>query len=149
MRVISARTGLCAAVLLMGSLVGVRLLAGRGGISKALPPIVDRAAAITVDSPAQNTIFPPDFAPPAFEWRDADSAAATWRIDVVFQDGSSPLHITSQGERMQIGELDERCAKAGALTPQLTPEEARRPLLDARRGHLGNRSKASVTNPRR
>ncbi len=81
-------------------------------------------AAITVDYPADHTLFPPDIAPPTFEWRDADAASVAWRIDVTFGEHSSSLQLKSNGERPQIGEIDERCAKAGAVPPTLTPEEA-------------------------
>lgn len=83
----------------------------------------DAAAAITVDYPDDHTLFPPDFAPPTFQWRDFNPAAAVWRIDVSFADRSSDIEIKSNGERMQIGPIDERCAKAGAVPPTLTPEQ--------------------------
>lgn len=80
-------------------------------------------AVITIDYPSNQTLFPPDLAPPTFQWRDPDSAATVWRINVVFADHSSPIEIKSNGERMQIGKIDERCAKAGAVPPTLTPEQ--------------------------
>jgi tetratricopeptide (TPR) repeat protein len=85
------------------------------------PPTV---AAITVDYPAEHTLFPPDFAPPTFLWRDADPDAKVWRIEVSFADRSPAIEIKSDGERLQIGPIDERCAQAGAVPPTLTPEEA-------------------------
>jgi hypothetical protein len=81
-------------------------------------------AAITVDYPAEHTLFPPDFAPPTFLWRDADPATIVWRIDVTFADRSPDIQIKSNGERLRIGRIDERCAQAGAVPPALTPEEA-------------------------
>jgi len=81
-------------------------------------------AVITVDYPSNHTLFPPDFAPPTFQWRDTDSAASIWQIDVTFADHSPDIRITSKGERMQIGSIDERCEKAGAVPPTLTPEQA-------------------------
>jgi tetratricopeptide (TPR) repeat protein len=81
-------------------------------------------AVITVDYPSDHTLFPPDFAAPTFQWRDADSADTVWRIRVSFVDRSSDIEIKSNGERMQIGKIDERCAKAGAVDPILTPEQA-------------------------
>lgn len=87
-------------------------------------PLAAAPAAITVDYPADHTLFPPDMAPPTFQWRDADSATTVWRIEVSFVDHSSGIQIKSNGERMQIGQIDERCAKAGAVPPTLTPEQA-------------------------
>ena len=84
----------------------------------------DPLAAITVDYPADRTLFPPDIAPPAFEWRDADPAATVWRIEVSFAGRGAQIQLKSNGERLRIGEIDERCAQAGAVPPTLTPNEA-------------------------
>jgi hypothetical protein len=81
-------------------------------------------AAITVDYPSDRTLFPPDLAPPTFQWRDSDPAAIAWRIDVTFADRSTAIQLKSSGERLHIGEIDERCAQAGAVPPTLTPNEA-------------------------
>ncbi len=82
------------------------------------------AAQITIDYPAPGAIFPPDIAPPTFLWRDAAPAAKFWVIEVTFRDRFPAIRIQSHGERMPIGEIDERCAKAGAAPPTLTPLEA-------------------------
>jgi len=81
------------------------------------------AATITIDYPANQTLFPPDFAPPTFEWRDENSAATIWKIEIAFEDRAAPILRTSQGEHIQIGELDARCTKAGAVMPTLTPQQ--------------------------
>jgi Flp pilus assembly protein TadD len=81
-------------------------------------------AAITVDYPADRTLFPLDIAPPTFLWRDADPAAIFWRIEISFGDRSAGVQFKSNGERLRIGEIDERCAKAGAVPPTLTPDQA-------------------------
>ena len=81
-------------------------------------------AVITVDYPSNQTLFPPDFAPPTFQWRDADSAAKDWRIEVSFADHTPAIEIKSDGERISIGKIDERCAQAGAVPPTLTAEQA-------------------------
>ena len=78
---------------------------------------------ITIDYPAQGSLFPPEIIAPTFLWRDS-SAAKVWRIEVAFGDSARALQATSAGERMPIGEIDERCAKAGAVPPTLTPLEA-------------------------
>ena len=83
-----------------------------------------KLAAITVDYPANHTLFPPDFAAPSFQWRDANSAAQVWKIIVSFADHAPDIQVQSKGERMEIGPIDERCAKAGAVPPSLTPEQA-------------------------
>jgi tetratricopeptide (TPR) repeat protein len=81
-------------------------------------------AVVTIDYPSDHTLFPPDFAAPTFQWRDSDTAATVWRIRISFADHSSEIEIKSNGERMQIGKIDERCAKAGAVPPALSPEQA-------------------------
>ena len=79
---------------------------------------------ITIDYPADKTIFPPDIAAPTFIWRDSQEATASWRIDITFGDGSPALHLTSLGERMKIGEIDPRTVAPSNSPPELPPEQA-------------------------
>ena len=81
-------------------------------------------ASITIDYPAEGSIFPPDMVAPTFLWRDADRSVATWRIEVTFADGSAAIQARSAGERMQIGEIDERCISETNKLPELTPQQA-------------------------
>jgi len=81
------------------------------------------ASTITVDYPAAGSVFPPDFFPPTLQWRDADPLAKLWVIEFAFGDRAAPVRVKSQGERLQLGPIDERCAKAGAVTPKLTPNQ--------------------------
>ena len=78
---------------------------------------------ITVDYPADGSVFPPEFLPPTFLWRDG-SAAAVWSVEVSFADGEPPIQARSQGERMRIGEIDPRCIGDTNEPPRLTPEQA-------------------------
>ncbi len=43
-------------------------------------------SAIIVDYPSEGSLFPPDIIAPTFQWRDAETAATSWRIDVTFAD---------------------------------------------------------------
>jgi tetratricopeptide (TPR) repeat protein len=79
---------------------------------------------ITVDYPLDGSIFPPEITPPTFLWRQSDAAARTWQIDVTFADGAKPIHTASQGEGMQIGEIDKFCVTNNNKLPFLTPEQA-------------------------
>ena len=79
---------------------------------------------ITIDYPQDGSIFPPDIIPPTFIWRDADASAKTWRIAIIFADGSKPIHATSHGEPIQIGKIDPRCVSENNKPPSLTPEQA-------------------------
>jgi tetratricopeptide (TPR) repeat protein len=112
----------------LSALIYVVILFGLAGGLNAKHPADDNStqtpAVITIDYPADHTLFPPDFAPPTFQWRDADPAAKVWRIDVTFADKSPAMQVDSKGERLQIGPIDERCTQAGAVPPTLTPEEA-------------------------
>ncbi len=82
------------------------------------------AAKIMIDYPAPGSIFPPDIAAPTFLWRDPADGVKVWMIEVAFADHAPRIRVTSRGERMSIGEIDDRCAKAGAPPPTLTPLEA-------------------------
>ncbi len=88
------------------------------------PATARHPARITVDYPAEGSIFPPEFPPPTFLWRDSDREAAVWRIDVSFADGSAGIHATSKGERMRIGEIDPSCVSETNRPPTLTPTQA-------------------------
>jgi len=82
------------------------------------------AAAIVIDYPANDSIFPPDMAAPTFLWRDPAPGAVSWRIDVSFADGSPAIHVAAKGERMRVGEIDPRCISSTNKLPSLTPEQA-------------------------
>jgi Flp pilus assembly protein TadD len=80
-------------------------------------------ATLTIDYPAEGTLFPPDLTPPTMLWRDS-SAAVAWRIEVRFADRAGKKKIVSvrtPGPTPPLGELDENCTKAGAVTPRPEP----------------------------
>jgi len=79
---------------------------------------------ITVDYPAEGSIFPPEITPPTFLWRDDSSGASVWTIDVAFSDGSVGIHAKSAGEHLRIGEIDPRCVSSTNELPKLTPQQA-------------------------
>jgi tetratricopeptide (TPR) repeat protein len=79
---------------------------------------------IIVDYPEEESVFPPDMAPPTFLWRDTAEEAMAWQIDIVFADGSTAVHTTSRGELFQIGEIDEHCVAPSNERPTLTPQLA-------------------------
>jgi tetratricopeptide (TPR) repeat protein len=81
-------------------------------------------ASITIDYPLDGSIFPPEITPPTFIWRDAAQNATRWRIDIAFADGSARMHLQSAGERLSIGEIDQRCVSSTNEVPKLTPEQA-------------------------
>jgi len=54
-----------------------------------------------------------------FLWRDSSQGASFWVIDVRFGDHSHGIQAKSRGEKRPIGEIDERCAKAGATPTEV------------------------------
>jgi len=86
----------------------------------AAPRAGSPAAAIAIDYPENQSIFPPEITPPTFLWRDPVPAAGIWKIDIVFADGSTPIHLTSRGEHMRIGRVDPDCISKSNELPRLT-----------------------------
>jgi Flp pilus assembly protein TadD len=105
--------------------VSVFLLEGYGPQS---PSAADQSAAanslaaITVDYPAEASIFPPDITAPTFLWRDAAAGARSWTIDITFVDSHPAIHVITPGPLMRVGEIDD--SYGGFVPPVLTPEQA-------------------------
>ena len=114
-------------LILGGVVVGPALAAERlaaGHSRRTVLPVVQPPARITIDYPAEASIFPPEITPPTFLWRDTEKTATVWRIDVLFADGSAEIHTTAKGERVRIGEIDPRCVAETNALPELTPQQA-------------------------
>jgi tetratricopeptide (TPR) repeat protein len=77
---------------------------------------------IAVDYPPNHAVFPPDFAPPTFIWRDP--AADRWIITVRFATGGEALRLAVAGKPLHIGEIDSRAIGPTNKLPVLTPEQA-------------------------
>ena len=90
----------------------------------ARPPLARAVAAITIDYPAEGSIFPPEITPPTFLWRDRGIGVTSWRIDVSFGNGQAAIHATSKGERLRIGRIDPDCVADTNEPPKLTPQLA-------------------------
>ena len=63
---------------------------------------------ITIDVPVNGTIYPPDLIPPQFAWRDDNSAATVWRIEIIFGEKRAPS---------RSGPLARRCRSARSTRP--------------------------------
>lgn len=100
-----------ARLVIIGAVVGIGLLTAQ-------------PAAITIDYPAQNSIFPPEITPPTFLWRDPVESNSAWQIDVTFANGSPAIHLKSPGQRMNIGPIDPRTIAPTNQPPKLTPQQA-------------------------
>ena len=79
---------------------------------------------ITVDYPQNESIFPPEFPAPVFEWHDPSTSANVWLIEIRFAGGQASLHSRSNGPPMRTGRIDPRCVSSTNQPPQLTPEQA-------------------------
>jgi tetratricopeptide (TPR) repeat protein len=101
---------------LLSGALGLGLWAGasQASASKAVA-----AQLIKVDYPPNGAIFPPDFVPPLFVWSDSSPSAKFWRIKITLGRRSPEIQAESRGELPPIGPIDEDCAKAGAVPPQL------------------------------
>jgi Flp pilus assembly protein TadD len=120
MRRLRARSVILVGLATVAALVAAGIAARQ--LRRQAPP--SKPGVITIDYPAEGSIFPPEFSAPTWLWRDADGRASSWTIDVVFSDGSPPVRAESAGESMRIGESDPRCVAPTNQPPALTPEQA-------------------------
>jgi hypothetical protein len=103
-----------------GALASAALLAGVWTTAPDAPPL----APLTIDYPRNESLFPPDFAPPTFRWRDPVPAAASWTVDIRFSSGAHAIHLQLPGDRMTVGDIDPRCISNTNKLPELTAEQA-------------------------
>jgi Flp pilus assembly protein TadD len=82
-----------------------------------------QASRITIDYPLEGSVFPPEFAPPTFLWRDGSTTAARWIVEVSFDDNSNGIRLAVPGEHMKIGEIDRQADPDNEFL-KLTPEQA-------------------------
>jgi len=85
---------------------------GRGlfwGADGTWPADDGRTASLDVVYPADGSIFPPDFVAPTFLWRDKDSEANRWAIEIAGKQGGEPLRFYCEGDPPPPGEIDKRC----------------------------------------
>ncbi|HEY1207129.1 MAG TPA: tetratricopeptide repeat protein [Bryobacteraceae bacterium] len=111
------RSRRCAAPVILLLAAGVSGSAGahKSQTPEPLPPIV-------VDYPEEGSLFPCDIIPPTFLWRDANPAATSWFIQVVFAERGPHIGAWSRGEKLQVGEIDARIPRF--VPPTLTAQEA-------------------------
>jgi len=104
-------------------LAGFLCLGVWAAASHPLAPASTNVQLIKVDYPPNGAIFPPEFVPPLFVWSDSSPSARFWRIRITFVRQSPAIQAESRGELPPIGPIDEDLAKAGAVPPQLPPDE--------------------------
>ena len=120
--------GVVASLLAAGTGLAIARGLERPGVPAWLKPVPMAAADVPgsqpliIDIPVNNTIYPPDIIPPQFAWRDNNPAVTLWRIEIRFGDDRKPIQVSSAGEKMRIGPLDDSIT--GYVPPALTPEQA-------------------------
>lgn len=82
------------------------------------------AARITIDYPLDGSVFPPDFAPPTFLFRDAAPSNTAWRVTVEFRDGGGPLRLEIQARWLEPGGIDYRAIADTNEIPKVPPDKA-------------------------
>ena len=108
-----------------GLVVGVALVAWKfAGRHSQAPVAIGEPSPITIDYPAEGSLFPPEFPAPTWQWRDANAGATSWEIVVGFPGGAPSIRVVSAGEGMRIGKSDPRAVSATNKPPALTPEQA-------------------------
>ncbi len=78
---------------------------------------------IAIDYPEDGSVFPPEITPPAFIWRDAAGRSTSWMIEISFADGLPAIRIRTQGERLQVGDVDQRAIADTNELPRLSAEQ--------------------------
>ena len=104
-------------VMMLQALAAKRLAAQPGAQSGNAP------TSITIDYPAENSIFPPDFEPPTFLWRDPIVSNTAWRVEITFADAARAIRVDTTAEPMSVGEIDPRVVAPTNELPRLTPEQ--------------------------
>jgi Flp pilus assembly protein TadD len=79
---------------------------------------------ITIEYPLEDSLFPPDFAPPTFLFRDSAGTNTSWRAEVRFSDGGAPLRLEVQARWYEPGEIDYRAVADTNEMPKVPPEKA-------------------------
>ncbi len=75
-------------------------------------------AAIKIDYPLNDSVFPPEITPPTFLWHDPSPSAMRWVIQVSFGAATQPIRMDAPGRIMQQGEIDANAGPGLALTPE-------------------------------
>ena len=82
------------------------------------------AGRITIDYPLEGSVFPPDFAPPTFLFRDSAPSNTAWRVIVEFGDGGPPVRLDAQVRWLEPGEIDYRAVADTNEIPRVPADRA-------------------------
>ena len=80
----------------------------------------DRAAysGLTISYPENDTLFPPEIAPPIFRWDDDAPESDTWLITIKFQDNNERLNFLTQAQQWAPNVKDWKNIKTRSLEKQ-------------------------------
>lgn len=76
-------------------------------------------SSLIIDYPAPGSVFPAEFPPPTFLYRDPTPGVTRWIVTISFATGSPSLRITAPGEPWRPGEIDARAAAPTNQLPSL------------------------------
>ncbi len=83
------------ATAILGTLVGLRIFHREAGlrIDKILAAYREDPwqGGLTVHNPLDETLFPPEIAPPTFRWKDSRAESNGWVVAVDFEEGGDPI----------------------------------------------------------
>jgi Flp pilus assembly protein TadD len=133
-------------ILIIGASMTVSRLEARQERSPAGSATARSPEEITIDYPAEDSIFPPEMPPPTFLWRDPEIKNSVWLIRVAFADNSRQIQVRSTGELMRIGEIDPRCVTP-TNAPVLSPQQAETRTWKPDEGTWNIIKKHSVRHP--
>lgn len=109
----------------MSSSYSARRGFGLSGLLLALATALS-GQSITVDYPANETLFPPEVPAPEFVWRDSVNTAVAWQIEVASDPAASGqlARVRTKGGKLSFGEIDSRVVSDTNEPPKLTPAQA-------------------------
>jgi tetratricopeptide (TPR) repeat protein len=81
-------------------------------------------AAVTVDYPLDETIFPPEIIAPTILWHDAAADADRWLVDLAYGEGPDHVYILAEGVPPPQGEIDPMALSDTNEIYQPTPYQA-------------------------
>ncbi len=81
------------------------------------------AGRILIEYPEEGTVFPPDFAPPMFLWRELPETSDSWQVRIEFEGDAFPLTVAVAGEPLQPGPIDPAAVGPTNRLPELAPED--------------------------
>lgn len=84
----------------------------------------DEPAALTIDYPLDETIFPPQIVRPTFLWHEPTERADTWLVDVALAGESEHVYVLTPGNPPPAGPIDPECISEHNEIYRPTPYQA-------------------------